>query len=117
MKILLVVVLIAIEAETYPGWPSYPGFQNARRNNLGHGSSWAYPQWTENQNNGFNSNIEWICRNPRTNDIVCTYIITTILKSLNAMFLQNKTSTLYVLENFSNNYNFSSTLIFSKIYN
>jgi len=91
MKILLVIVvlLITIEAEAYPGWPS-PGFQNARRNNLGHGSSWAYPQWTENQNNGFSSDIEWICRNPRTNDIVCTYIIiATILKSLNVMFLQN----------------------------
>jgi len=100
MKILLVIVvlLIAIEAEAYPGWPFYyPGFQNARRNNLGYGSSWAYPQWIKNQNNGFSSDIEWICQNPRTNDIVCTYIIiATILKFLNAMFLQNISNSLCV---------------------
>jgi len=92
MKILLVVValLIVIEAEAYPGWPSYRGFQNARKNNLGHGSSWAYPQWMENQNNGFSSNIEWICQNPRTNDIVCTYIvIAIILKSFRIIIISH----------------------------
>lgn len=78
MKILLVVavaLLVAIEgwAVAYPGWGTYPSFQNGRGNNPGHGPPWAHPQWMENQNNGFSSDVEWVCQNPRTNDIVCTY--------------------------------------------
>lgn len=76
MKILLVAValLLAIEgwAEAHSGWGTYPGSQNTRGNNPGHGS-WTYPQPMRNQNNGFSSDVEWVCQNPRTNDIVRTY--------------------------------------------
>ncbi|KYN04088.1 PREDICTED: uncharacterized protein LOC108772777 [Cyphomyrmex costatus] len=65
MKILLIAValLIAIETEAYPGWSGYPGFQNGRGNNPGQG--WGHQQRIEQQNN-----IEWVCKNPRTNDIM-----------------------------------------------
>ncbi|XP_011160272.2 uncharacterized protein LOC105196181 [Solenopsis invicta] len=76
MKILLVTValLIAIEAEAHPSWQTYPDFQNGRGNNPGRGTPWAYsqqyPQHAENQNNGFSSDVEWVCQNPRTRDIM-----------------------------------------------
>lgn len=76
MKILLVAValLVTIErwSEAHPGWETYPGSQNTRGNNPGYGP-WTYPQPMRNQNNGFSSDVEWVCQNPRTNDIVCTY--------------------------------------------
>lgn len=76
MKILLVAVTLLVTIEgwaiAYPGWATYPGFQNGR-NNPGYGPPWAHPQRMENQNNGFSSDVEWVCQNPKTNDIVCTY--------------------------------------------
>lgn len=82
MKILLVAVtlLVAIEIEAHPGWgypsypnyPSYPSFQDGTRNNRGRGPPWAPPRQIENPN-GVNSEVEWICQNPKTNDIVCTF--------------------------------------------
>ncbi|XP_011053898.1 PREDICTED: uncharacterized protein LOC105145787 isoform X2 [Acromyrmex echinatior] len=70
MKILLVAVasLVVIEIEAHPGWSTYPGFQDRRGNNPGHG--WGYPQRIEQQNNKLNTDIEWVCQNPRTNDIM-----------------------------------------------
>lgn len=72
MKILLaaVALLVAIETEAHPGWSTYPDFQDQRGNNPGRG--WGPPR-IEQQNNRFTSDIEWVCQNPKTNDIVCTY--------------------------------------------
>ncbi|XP_018363191.1 PREDICTED: uncharacterized protein LOC108761258 isoform X1 [Trachymyrmex cornetzi] len=69
MKILLVAValLIAIEIEAHSEWSPYPGFQDQRGNNPGRG--WGYPQRIEQQNNKF-TDIEWVCQNPKTNDMM-----------------------------------------------
>jgi len=37
--------------------------------NYNHGPRWGYPQQTA-QNNIFTSDVEWVCQNSRTNDIV-----------------------------------------------
>jgi len=77
MKVLLaaVALLAAIEAEAHPGWGFSPDVQNGRRNNLGRGPPWGYPQrpqQMQNQNNGaFDADdVEWVCQNPKTNDIM-----------------------------------------------
>ncbi|XP_018313042.1 uncharacterized protein [Mycetomoellerius zeteki] len=69
MKILLaaVALLVAIETEAHPGWSTYPDFQDQRGNNPGRG--WGPPR-IEQQNNRFTSDIEWVCQNPKTNDIM-----------------------------------------------
>lgn len=74
MKILLIAVtlLVVIEVKAHPGW-AYPNFQDGTRNNPGRGPPWTVPQRMENPNNRFNSDVEWVCRNPRTNDIVCIF--------------------------------------------
>lgn len=74
MKILLVAVVSLVIIEGWAeaqGWGTYPGSQNTRGNNPGQ-RPWTYPQPMRNQNNGFGSDVEWVCQNPRTNDIVCT---------------------------------------------
>lgn len=77
MKRLLVAVILLVASEGWteaqPGWTTYPSSQNARGNHPGRGPPWAYPQSMENQNNGFSSDVEWVCQNPRTKDIVCIY--------------------------------------------
>ena len=92
MKILLVAIalLVVIEIEAHPGWSTYPGFQNQRGNNPDHG--WRYPQRIEQQNNKLITDIELVCQNPRTNDIVRTYTrIAIILKSSNInIFVKNQ---------------------------
>ncbi|XP_011877181.1 PREDICTED: uncharacterized protein LOC105567168 [Vollenhovia emeryi] len=73
MKILVFVVasLIAIAGwtEARPGWERFPGpgYQDGRGNYPNRGP-WQYPQRVEN--NGFSSDVEWVCQNPRTNDIM-----------------------------------------------
>lgn len=72
MKVLLVVValLIAIEAQ---GWQfNGPGVGNGRGNNPGRGP-WASQQ-QQSQNNILVSDVEWMCQNPKTNDIVILHL-------------------------------------------
>lgn len=80
MKALLMVVvlLVAVEAKAHQGWPFYgPGVGNGRGNNPGRGS-WTYPQQQQSQNNVFGSDVEWVCQNPKTNDMVMSHIRTQI---------------------------------------
>ncbi|XP_011701626.1 PREDICTED: uncharacterized protein LOC105458197 [Wasmannia auropunctata] len=68
MKILLVAValLVAIETEAHSGW-----WNQERRGNNYPGHTWDQnPQRMENQNNGFSSDVEWVCQNPRTHDMM-----------------------------------------------
>ncbi|KAL0130819.1 hypothetical protein PUN28_002436 [Cardiocondyla obscurior] len=72
MKVLLIAValLLVVEGKAYPQ-ATYPIFQNERGPYPGRGSYWAPPQRIENQNNGLGgSDVEWVCQNPRTNDIM-----------------------------------------------
>lgn len=75
MRVLLiaVVLFVAVEAKANQGWPYY-GVGNGRGfNNPGRGP-WAYPHQQQNQNNIYGSDVEWVCRNPKTNDMVISYI-------------------------------------------
>ncbi|GAB1863669.1 hypothetical protein CAJAP_04748 [Camponotus japonicus] len=70
MKVLLIVVVLLVAVEAHQGWPFYgPGVGYGRGNKPGRGP-WAYPQQQNPQNNLFDSDVEWVCQNPKTNDIM-----------------------------------------------
>lgn len=71
MKILLSVVVLLVAVEAHQGWSFYgPGV--GRGNKPGRGP-WAYPQ-QQTANNLFDSDVEWVCQNPKTNDIVMSHM-------------------------------------------
>ncbi|XP_029178468.1 probable basic-leucine zipper transcription factor J [Nylanderia fulva] len=73
MKALLIVValLVAVEAQAHQGWPYYGhSAGNGRGFNYPGRGPWAYPQQQQNQNNIYGSDVEWVCQNPKTNDMM-----------------------------------------------
>lgn len=68
MKVLSIVVVLLVAVEAYQRWPYYGPGGNGRGNNHGRGP-WAYPQ-QQSQNNMFGSDVEWVCQNPKTNDVM-----------------------------------------------
>ncbi|XP_011641845.1 uncharacterized protein LOC105430158 [Pogonomyrmex barbatus] len=73
MKALLftVALFIVIEIEAYPGWVSYPvQMERGNNGNPGRGPPWAYPQQMQIPNNGYASNVEWVCQSPKTKNIM-----------------------------------------------
>ncbi|XP_014484281.1 PREDICTED: uncharacterized protein LOC106749394 isoform X2 [Dinoponera quadriceps] len=75
MRILLVTVAILVVVEvsgTYQNWENFfnnPGLRNGRGNNRG--PPWAYPlQQDYLQNIALGSDVEWVCRNAKTNDMM-----------------------------------------------
>lgn len=73
MKILPIAIalLVAVKAETFQ-WKPYgalPNIQHGRGNNPPRGPSWLHSQ-QQNQNNMLSPDIEWVCQNPKTNDMV-----------------------------------------------
>jgi hypothetical protein len=70
MKALLIVVVfsfVVIEADERWMQNYGPGNGRGRNGNI-RGLPWEYPQ--QIANNIFTSDVEWVCQNPRTNDIV-----------------------------------------------
>ncbi|XP_032663616.1 uncharacterized protein LOC116840679 [Odontomachus brunneus] len=75
MRILLVALamLISVEARAQDWGNGFnnPGFGNGRGNNYGYGPAWAYPvRQNYLQNIALGSNVEWVCRNSQTNDVM-----------------------------------------------
>ncbi|XP_012232751.1 uncharacterized protein [Linepithema humile] len=69
MKMLLIAIalLVAVEAKAYQ-WATYgPNIQTGRGNNPPRGPTWMQQQ---NQNNIFGPDVEWVCQNPKTNDLM-----------------------------------------------
>lgn len=64
MKILLITLLLFIALGAKAEWRPHRGFGFGR----GRGPPWGYPQ--QNQININSEGIEWVCQNPKTNDIM-----------------------------------------------
>ncbi|EFN88709.1 uncharacterized protein LOC105190685 [Harpegnathos saltator] len=76
MKLLLIAasILVAIEARAYQNWGNFfnnPGFGNGRGGNNGRNPFWAVPlQQDYLQSIAMGSDVEWVCRNSKTNDMM-----------------------------------------------
>lgn len=70
MKILLVAIaLLTIANASFPAYNSWGGINYQRPNFGGYKPvSWGYPP--QNAQPTPTTNIEWVCRNPKTNDMV-----------------------------------------------
>jgi len=69
MKILLIVIVSFVIIEAKERWIQHHVPGNRRGNNYDRGPPWGYPQQIQ-QNNILSSDVEWVCQNPRSNDIV-----------------------------------------------
>ncbi|XP_072767847.1 uncharacterized protein [Anoplolepis gracilipes] len=68
MKVLLIAVVLLVAVEAHQGWPFYNFGGPGQGHNPGRGP-WAYPQ-QQSQNTIFGSDVEWVCQNPKTKDMM-----------------------------------------------
>lgn len=73
MKIPLIVVILLVAVEAHQGWSYGPGGVGYGRGNKPGRGPWAYPQ-QQSSNNLFDSDVQWVCQNPKTNDLVMLHM-------------------------------------------